>query len=45
MPRGYGGDRRRPEQVKRDGWREQVVPVVAANYDRLSWPELCFGVE
>ena len=39
MPRGYGGDRRPPEQVKRDGWREQGVLVVAANDDRLSWPE------
>lgn len=39
MPRGYGGDRRPPEQVKRDGWREHGVLVVATNDDRLSWPE------
>ena len=22
-PRGYGGQRRSPEEVKREGWREQ----------------------
>lgn len=38
-PRGYGGDRRPPEQVKRDGWREQGVLVIAINDDRLNWPE------
>jgi hypothetical protein len=38
-PRGYGGDRRPPEQVKRDGWREQGVLVVTANDERLTWPE------
>ena len=38
-PRGYGGERRPPEQVKRDGWREQGVLVVAANDERLTWPE------
>jgi hypothetical protein len=37
--RGYGGERRAPEEVKRDGWREQGVLVIAANDDRLSWPE------
>jgi hypothetical protein len=38
-PRGYGGERRPPERVKEDGWREQGLLVVAANDDRLSWPE------
>jgi len=38
-PRGYGGARRAPEEVKRDGWREQNILVVAANDDRLTWPE------
>lgn len=38
-PRGYGGRRSPPEEVKREGWREQGVLVVAANDDRLSWPE------
>ena len=39
VPRGYGGKRRAPEDFKRDGWREQGLLVVAANDDRLSWPE------
>jgi hypothetical protein len=38
-PYGYGGERRPPEQVKRDGWREQGVLVIAENDDRLTWPE------
>ena len=38
-PRGYGGVRRPPEQVKRDGWREQGVLVVEQNDGRLTWPE------
>lgn len=38
-PRGYGGPRRAPEEVKRDGWCEQNILVVAANDDRLTWPE------
>ena len=38
-PRGYGGERRPPDQVKREGWREQGVLVVAANDERLTWPE------
>ena len=24
-PRGYGGERRSPDRVKREGWREQGV--------------------
>jgi len=39
FPKGYGGTRRDPEQVKRDGWREQGVLVVAENDNRLTWPE------
>jgi len=38
-PYGYGGERRPPEQVKREGWREQGVLVIAENDDRLTWPE------
>ncbi|WP_424931913.1 hypothetical protein [Amaricoccus macauensis] len=38
-PRGYGGHRRDPEQVKRDGWREQGVLAVSVDDDRLTWPE------
>lgn len=39
LPNGYGGNRRPPEQVKRDGWRDQNILVVNADDDRLSWPE------
>ena len=38
-PYGYGGERRPPEQVKRECWREQGVLVIAENDDRLTWPE------
>ena len=39
LPPGYGGTRRAPEQVKREGWREQGLLVVDANDPRLSWPD------
>ncbi len=39
FPKGYGGSRRDPEQVKRDGWHEQGVLVVAEHGHRLTWPE------
>jgi len=38
-PRGYGGRRRDPEQVKREGWREQGLLAVSLDDERLSWPE------
>lgn len=38
-PKGYGGERRDAEQVKRDGWHEQGVLVVAEDDPRLTWPE------
>ncbi|WP_425442451.1 hypothetical protein [Salibaculum halophilum] len=38
-PKGYGGRRRDPHQVKRDGWQEQGVLAVSVNDDRLTWPE------
>ncbi len=38
-PRGYGGQRRSPEDVKRDGWREQRVLAVWIDDARLTWPE------
>jgi hypothetical protein len=38
-PRGYGGCRRSPDEVKRDGWREQGLLAVAVDDERLSWPE------
>ena len=38
-PRGYGGHRRSPDEVKRDGWREQGLLAVSVEDERLSWPE------
>ena len=38
-PHGYGGRRRDPEQVKREGWQEQGVLAVSADDDRLTWPD------
>jgi len=38
-PRGFGGERRPPDQVKRDGWREQGMLAVSVEDDRLTWPE------
>jgi len=38
-PPGYGGERRAPEQVKREGWRDQGILVVAEDDARLTWPE------
>ena len=35
-PHGYGGDRRGPDQVKRDGWRETGLLAVSVNDDRTS---------
>lgn len=38
-PKGYGGERRSPDEVKRDGWREHGLLAVAVDDERLSWPE------
>ncbi|MBM3555584.1 MAG: hypothetical protein FJX47_08530 [Alphaproteobacteria bacterium] len=38
-PKGYGGERRDAEHVKRDGWKEQGVLVIAEDDRRLTWPE------
>ncbi len=38
-PPGFGGERRDPEQVKRDGWQDQGVLVIAEDDQRLTWPE------
>ena len=35
-PRGFGGHRRRPDAVTRDGWREQGILAVAADDARLT---------
>ena len=39
LPRGYGGTRRSPEDVKRDGWRELGLLAVSIEDKRLTWPE------
>lgn len=39
MPIDYGGKRTAPEHIKRDGWREQGLLVVAEDDHRLTWPE------
>jgi hypothetical protein len=39
FPRGYGGERRPPEEIKRDGWREQGLLAVLVDDQRLTWPE------
>lgn len=38
-PKGYGGQRRSPDEVKRDGWREQGLLAVRVDDQRLTWPE------
>lgn len=39
FPHGFGGTRRDPDEVKRDGWREQKILVVSPEDQRLTWPE------
>ena len=39
LPRGYGGERRSADEVKRDGWRDMGVLAISAVDPRLSWPE------
>jgi len=38
-PKGYGGQRRDPDQVKREGWKEQGLLAVTVDDQRLTWPE------
>lgn len=38
-PAGYGGSRRDPDQVKRDGWHDEGVLAVSVDDHRLTWPE------
>jgi hypothetical protein len=38
FPRGYGGERRPPEKVKADGWREQGLLAVSVDDQRLTLP-------
>ena len=39
LPHGYGGERRSPEDIKRDGWVEQGLLAVNVEDRRLTWPE------
>lgn len=39
FPRGYGGKRRPPDEIKREGWQAQGILVVSETDPRLSWPE------
>ena len=39
IPPGYGGHRRDPDQIKRDGWRDQGLLAVSLDDHRLTWPE------
>ena len=40
LPHGYGGNRRSPEEIKREGWVEQGKPVFwySLDFKRLSIP-------
>ena len=38
-PKGFGGERTAPEDIKRVGWQAQRVLVIDANDERLTWPE------
>jgi len=39
FPKGYGGQRRDTEQVKREGWHEQGLLAVRIDDQRLTWPQ------
>jgi hypothetical protein len=39
LPKGCGGARRAPEEVKREGWHEHGILVVSEQDHRLTWPE------
>jgi hypothetical protein len=38
-PPGFGGARRSPDEVKREGWREMGVLVISTDDRRLTWRE------
>ena len=38
-PTGHGGERRPIDEIKREGWQEQGILVIAAEDGRLTWPE------
>ena len=39
FPKGFGGQRRDAEQLRRDGWRDLGILAVAEDDPRLNWPE------
>lgn len=39
FPRGYGGERKPPDDIKREGWCSDGILVVSEADPRLSWPE------
>ena len=38
-PKGYGGRRRDPDEVRRDGWHDQQMLAVSLDDRPLTWPE------
>jgi hypothetical protein len=38
-PKGYGGRRRDPDLVKREGWHDEGLLAVSVEDERLTWPE------
>ncbi len=38
-PRGFGGTRTDPNDIKRDGWWTMGTLVVSVSDPRLTWPE------
>lgn len=39
FPKGFGGERVSPDDMKRQGWKEQGILVVDLADQRLTWPE------
>ena len=39
LPKGYGGERRSADEIRREGWREQRLLVISPTDPRLTWPE------
>ena len=38
-PRGFGGSRTNPEDIKRDSWQNLGILVIDVVDERLTWPE------
>ena len=39
FPKGFGGHRQPPEEIKRAAWQDEGVLVVSDGDPRLTWPE------